>query len=80
MTGVVIPFRPDVSMDTADGVLKNAEGIFKTLLLVGYDEEGRMRVFATQDIEDGANAVWLVEAFKHNLMNGDYMPCICDQD
>lgn len=54
-----------------DGVLEQAEGQFKSLLILGWNKEGDLEVRGTPDL-DGPELLWMIEHFKAGLMAGDF--------
>lgn len=69
--GEVIKFYPAGSAKHPDAVLEQAMGDYESVLLVGYDDEGRLDVRSTTDL-DHKEILWLVESFKAKLLAGDY--------
>lgn len=67
--GEVVDLNPASNPDT---VLKEAQGDFKEVLLLGYNYEGYMEVRATLGLAPKAELLMLIENFKHALMNGVY--------
>ena len=55
-----------------DSVLKHAVGVFKEVLILGYNQDGYMEVRASNGMAPKAELLMLVENFKHALMNGLY--------
>lgn len=70
----VIKFYPKDAAKSADNVLEQAIGQYSEVLLIGWDTNGNFDARATLGLKDGADCLWLVEAFKHKLMNGDFGP------
>lgn len=62
--GEVIDMNPASKPDT---VLKEAQGAFKDVLLLGYNHDGYMEVRATLGLAPKAELLMLVENFKHAL-------------
>lgn len=67
--GEVVELNPSSNPDT---VLKEAQGAFKDVLLLGYGHEGYMEVRASTGLAPKAELLMLVEYFKHALMSGAY--------
>lgn len=67
--GEVVEMNPSSNPDT---VLKEAQGVFKEVLILGYGQEGYMEVRASAGMAPKAELLMLVEYFKHALMNGEY--------
>jgi len=55
----------------ADHILEQSIGNFKQVLVIGYDKEGVLDVRATEKL-DLKELLWLIEAFKFNLLSGVY--------
>ena len=70
--GEITKFYPRDAAKDPDNVLEQALGQYQELLIIGWDTEGQLDVRGTLGLRDGAEALWLVEAFKTKLMNGDY--------
>lgn len=56
-----------------DHVLDRAKGEYKSLFIIGWDNDGVMDARAGGDLTQ-TDLLWLIEKFKHKLMNGDYEP------
>lgn len=68
----VVKFYPkDAALDP-DNVLEQAMGDFSEVLILGWDKDGNLDARATLGLKDGGDVLWLMEAFKHKLMSGDY--------
>ena len=70
----VVKFYPKDSAKDADNVLEQALGVYKDVLIIGWDKDGYMETRATLGLKDGGDMLWLLEKFKLNLLNGAYMP------
>ena len=68
----VVKFHPKDAAKDADAVLEQAAGNFSEVLVIGWDKEGILDARATLGLKDGGDILWLIEAFKHKLMSGDY--------
>lgn len=68
----VVKFYPKDAAKDPDAVLEQAIGGFSEVLVIGWDKEGILDARATLGLKDGGDLLWLVESFKHKLMNGDY--------
>lgn len=70
--GKVIPMRGLISRLPVDPdeVLEACVGNMKTVLVIGWDNEGE-EYFASST-PDGGDLLWLMERFKHGLINGDF--------
>lgn len=69
--GEVIKIYPAGSAKNPDAVLDQAIGQYESVLLVGYDKEGRLDIRSTTDL-DHQSILWLIESFKAKLLRGDY--------
>lgn len=70
----IIKFYPKDAAKDADNVLEQAMGVFKDVVLLGYDSEGNFDARATLGLKDGGDMLWLIEKFKFDLLSGAYMP------
>ena len=68
----VVKFYPKDAAIEPDNVLEQALGGFSEVLILGWDKEGNLDARATLGLKDGGDVLWLMEAFKHKLMSGDY--------
>ena len=68
----VVKFYPKDAATDPDNVLEQAMGGFSEILILGWDKEGNLDARATLGLKDGGDVLWLMEAFKHKLMSGDY--------
>ncbi len=73
MTAEVVKFYPADASKHADNVLEQAVGVYDQVLVIGYDKDGQFDARATMGLKDGGDILWLVETFKHKLMNGDFI-------
>lgn len=71
MPAEVVKFYPKNAADKADNVLEQAVGCYQDVLILGYDHEGNADYRGTTYFSDGGNVLWLLEKFKHLLLNGD---------
>lgn len=69
----VVKFYPKDAAKDADAVLEQSVGTFSEVLIIGWDKDGVLDARATMGLKDGGDLLWLVETFKHKLMNKDYM-------
>lgn len=65
-------FYPADAAKDPDNVLEQAIGEFSEVLVIGWDKDGMFEARASLGLKDGADMLWLVEAFKTKLMNGDF--------
>ncbi|SEU03169.1 hypothetical protein [Paracoccus homiensis] len=68
----VVKFYPKDAATDPDNVLEQAIGGFSEVLIIGWDKDGNLDARATLGLKDGGDVLWLMEAFKHNLMTGAY--------
>lgn len=54
-----------------DVVLEEAKGAFESVVLVGWDKEGRLDARATLNLSS-AEINWLISIFQQKLLRGDY--------
>lgn len=67
--GEVIDLNPANSPDV---VLKAALGVYKDILILGYNDAGDLEVMGTSGMASKSELLFLVETFKTALMNGLY--------
>ena len=72
MTSNVVKFYPAGSANSPDAVLEQAIGQYASVLIVGLDHQGNIDGRASLDIAGEAEAVWLMEQFKHWLLMQNY--------
>ena len=72
MSAKVIKFYPADASKKADNVLELAAGVYNEVILIGYDKDGMIHARSTLGLKDGGDLLWLIETFKHKLMNGDF--------
>lgn len=68
----VVKFYPQDAARDPDNVLEQAMGQFNEVLIIGWDKDGNLDARATLGLKDGADVLWLLEMFKHNLIAGVY--------
>lgn len=69
----VVKFYPANAAEHADNVLEQAAGQYDQVLIIGWrKDDGMLDARATLGLKDGGAVLWLIEAFKHNLMSGVY--------
>jgi len=59
---------PALSPDT---VLTEAMGVYGEVVVVGYDKDGNLDARASLNL-NSAQILWLLEAFKMQLLQGQY--------
>lgn len=57
--------------DSADHILENAKGVYKEVLILGWDKEHCLDVRSTTQMR-ATDLLFIVEKFKTKLLNGDY--------
>ena len=62
----------EVSLDS-DTVLEEAKGNYTSVVTIGWDKEGYLDIRSTNNL-DQKDILWLVQMFKHKLLDGDYRP------
>lgn len=71
MTDNIISLVSNDSPQNADEMLEGAKGRFESAIVLGYNQEGEMGLFCTHDLK-ASGVLWLIEAFKANLLAGLY--------
>lgn len=69
--GQVVKFYPANAADDIDNVLEQSIGEFKQAVIIGWDKDGYLDVRSCTTLS-GSDVLWLIEAFKQKLLNGDY--------
>ena len=69
----VVKFYPPGAAKDPDNVLEQAMGQYKSVLIIGWDNDDKFDARATLDLKDGGDLLWLMELFKFKLLNGDFM-------
>lgn len=54
----------------AEAVLEAAEGQFEEVMLMGWDKEGKARVYTSKALNE-AELGWILDGVKAKLINGD---------
>ena len=68
----VVKFYPLDAAKDPDNVLEQAMGRYKSVLIIGWDNDGDFDARATLNLKDGGNLLWLMELFKFKLLNGEF--------
>ena len=68
----VVKFYPKDAANDPDNVLEQAIGVYQDVLVIGYDKDGNLDARSSNSLADRAEIIWLIEAFKFNLMKGHY--------
>ena len=69
----VVKFYPQDAAKEPDNVIEQAMGQYKSVLIIGWDNDDKFDARATLDLKDGGDLLWLMELFKFKLLNGDFM-------
>ena len=69
----IIKFYPMNAAENPDNVLEQAIGDFASVLIIGWDKDGDLSARASLNLKGGPEVLWLLEAVKFKLMNGDYV-------
>lgn len=72
MNDNIVKFYPSDAAKDPDHVLERAMGQYQEVFILGWDKDGFLDARSTQGLVDGGNILWLIESFKHKLLNGDY--------
>jgi len=64
-------FYPKNAANNPDNVIEQAIGVYTEVIILGYDKEGNLDIRASTNI-DKANILWIIDKFRHKLLNGDY--------
>lgn len=59
------------SAENPDNVLEQSIGEYESVLIMGYDKEGYLDIRASTNLTQ-AQLLWMIERFKHKMINGDY--------
>lgn len=63
---------PDLNAaSNPDVVLEEAKDSYESLVLIGWDKEGRLDARATLNLS-AAEINWLISVFQQKLLRGDY--------
>lgn len=68
----VVKFYPKDAATDPDNVLEQAMGQYNEVMILGWNKDGDLDARATLGLKGGADILWLMESFKHNLMAGAY--------
>lgn len=68
----IVKFYPADAAKDPDNVLEQAVGEFSEVLIIGWDKDGDFDARATLGLSDGGDVLWLIEAFKHKLLSGEF--------
>jgi len=62
----------EFASEKPDVMLENAKGKYKTILILGYDHDGKMQYTADTKVT-AEGAVWLMESVKLALLEGIHL-------
>ncbi len=68
-----VEFKTGELSISADHVLEAAKSNYKSVLVIGWDNEGYLDVRSTTDL-DQKDCLYLAQKFTNKLLNGDYEP------
>jgi len=71
MSDNIVKFYGSNAADNPDAVLEQAVGCYESLIIIGYDKDGRLDPRASTNIKQD-DILWLIESFKSKMMSGDY--------
>lgn len=69
--GNVIKFYHSNAGVNPDSVLEQAVGVYTDVLIIGWDKTESLDVRMNTGMKK-KDILWLMEQFKHKLLNGDY--------
>jgi len=67
----IVKFPDMNAASNPDVVLEEAKGAFESVVLVGWDKDGRLDARATLNLS-AAEINWLISVFQQKLLRGDY--------
>lgn len=67
----IVEFFPANAAENPDNVLKQAMGVYDTVLIIGLDKDGYLDARASTNLKH-SQALWFLEKFKWNLLAGLY--------
>lgn len=67
----VIKFRGKDAAINPDAVLEQAIGQYDSTIVIGWNKDGVLDARASLNL-DHADIHWMLSAFQHKLLNGDY--------
>ena len=71
MKNNVVKFYPKNAAENPDLVLEQAIGQYQDVLIIGWGKDGSLESRSSLGMSHD-NVLWLIEKFKHKLLNGDY--------
>lgn len=72
MVDNLIKFYPKDAADYPDNVLEQAVGCYESVLIIGWDVDGFLDIRSSTNLNT-SDILYLVDKFKHKLLNGDYV-------
>lgn len=60
------------TLATPDQMFDELKGEYSQALVIGWDQHGDLKVYASAGLTDGGELLWLIEKFKANLLKGEY--------
>jgi hypothetical protein len=69
--GKILEFKGKNQAKDPDVVLSEADGQYSSVLIIGWSKEDKLDARASLDLTTN-EILWLIENFKHKLLNGDY--------
>lgn len=67
----VVKFYPADAAKNPDNVLEQAVGVYDQVFVIGYDKDGILQVRSSTNFPV-REIFFALEAFKFNVLNGDY--------
>lgn len=68
----LVDLHPVEPSDDPDKVLEDAKGIYRTVVLIGWNMEDRLE-FRSSSNQLNKDILWLITLLQHKIMNGDYL-------
>jgi len=68
----VTKLYPLNASDNPDNVLEQAIGEYNDVMVIGWDKNDELDVRCSTALIPKKELIWLMDLFKHKLMNGDY--------
>lgn len=69
----VVKFYPNNAAENPDNVLEQSIGQYESVFILGWDKDGFLDARASLNMKQ-KDCLWLMEKFKHKMLNGDYNP------
>ena len=71
MSDNIVKFYPNNAANNPDYVLEQAVGVYKDVLIVGYNQEDELEVRGNMNLTK-AELNWMLDWVKFNLVSGVY--------